>query len=246
MDDDELTPDQAERVRRLLAEARHTEPMPDDVAARLDRVIAGLADDPDARTEGADVPAAPVVRLDERRRRAGRLLLAAAAVVVGGVAVGQLVGDGGAQDEASSPAAESADEQGLPAPDRDSAGSGQGFDEGDEELPGAVSGTRRSISGQPPVVLRSARFAGDARAYAPGAAARDTGREAELAQSGDALSSAATCPAGAWGGGRYVRVVVGKEAGWLVYRAPRGDTQVVDLFLCGTDAPERSATLPLD
>ena len=44
-------------------------------------------------------------------------------------------------------------------------------DEGDEELPGAVSGTRRSISRQPPVLLRSARFAGDARAYAPGAAA---------------------------------------------------------------------------
>ena len=244
MDDDELTPDQAERVRRLLAEARHTEPMPDDVAARLDRVIAGLADDPEARPEGADVAAAPVVRLDERRRRAGRLLLAAAAVVVGGVAVGQLVGDGGAEDEASSPAAETADEQGLPAPDRDSAGSGQSFDEGDEELPGAVSGTRRSISRQPPVVLRSTRFAGDARAYAPGAAA--TGRDAELAQSGDAPSSAATCPAGAWGGGRYVRVVVDKEAGWLVYRAPRGDTQVVDLFLCGTDSPERSATLPLD
>ena len=47
--DDELTPAEAERVRRLLAEARHTEPMPDDVAARLDRVIAGLADDPESR-----------------------------------------------------------------------------------------------------------------------------------------------------------------------------------------------------
>jgi len=242
MDDDELTPDQAERVRRLLAEARHTEPMPDDVAARLDRVIAGLADDPEARPDGVDVAAAPVVRLDERRRRAGRLLLAAAAVVVGGVAVGQLVGDGGGGDEASSPAAETADGQGLPAPDRDPAASGQSFD---EELPGAVSGTRRSISRQPPVLLRSARFAGDARAYAPGAAA-GAGRDAELAQSGDALTGAATCPPGAWGGGRYVRVVLDREAGWLVYRAPRGDTQVVDLFLCGTDSPERSATLPLD
>ena len=59
MDDDELTPDQAERVRRLLAEARHTEPMPDDVAARLDRVIAGLADDPEARPRRSDVAAAP-------------------------------------------------------------------------------------------------------------------------------------------------------------------------------------------
>ena len=42
------------------------------------------------------------------------------------------------------------------------------------------------------------------------------------------------------------RVVLDGESGWLVYRPPRGDTQVVDLFLCGTDSPERSATLPLD
>ena len=189
--DDELTPAEAERVRRLLAEARHTEPMPDDVAARLDRVIAGLADDPESRATREEA-SAPVVRLDERRRRAGRLLLAAAAVVVGGVAVGQLVGDAGDEGEASSPAAETADDQGLPAPDRDSAGSGATFDGTDEEMPGAVSTTRRSISRQPPAVLRSPRFAGDARALAPGSAAQSKARRAagpvrRRAGRGDAL-----------------------------------------------------------
>lgn len=242
--DDELTPAEAERVRRLLAEARHTEPMPDDVAARLDRVIAGLAVDPESRATHDGAPA-PVVRLDERRRRAGRLLLAAAAVVVGGVAVGQLVGDTGDEGEASSPAAETADDQGLPAPDRDSAGSGATFDGTDEEMPGAVSTTRRSISRQPPAVVRSPRFAGDARALAPGSATRSKG-DALVTQSDDERAAATPCPPGAWGGGRYVRVVLDGESGWLVYRPPRGDTRVVDLFLCGTDSPERSATLPLD
>ena len=247
--DDELTTAEAERVRRLLAEARHTEPMPDDVAARLDRVIADLADDPESRptADGTTAPdGAPVVRLAERRRRGGLLLLAAAAVVVGGVAVGQLVGDTGGEDEASSSAGDTSAEQGLPAPDRDSGGRSELFDGTDEELPGAVSGTRRSISRQPPVLLRSSRFAGDAAAVAPGAAARK--RDGQLAQSdnSDELSAYTSCAAGAWGGGRYVRVVLDREAGWLVYRAPRGDTQVVDLFLCGSDSPERSATLSLD
>ena len=41
-----LTPAQEEEVRRLLAEARHTEPMPPDVVARLDRVLDDLADEP--------------------------------------------------------------------------------------------------------------------------------------------------------------------------------------------------------
>jgi len=32
--------------------------------------------------------------------------------------------------------------------------------------------------------------------------------------------------------------------GALVFRRPRGDTQVVDLYLCGRDEPTRSITLP--
>ena len=44
MSDPELTPTE-EQVRRLLADARHTEPMPDDVAARLDGVLADLPDE---------------------------------------------------------------------------------------------------------------------------------------------------------------------------------------------------------
>ena len=60
----ELTPEQESAVRRLLAEARHDEPIPADVAARLDRVLAGLT-----RDEPGAPGVAPVIDLAARRRR---------------------------------------------------------------------------------------------------------------------------------------------------------------------------------
>ena len=64
---DGLTPEQ-EEVRRLLADARHAGPMPDDVVDRLDQVLAGLATDPDEDPDDRDAtPAAPVVSLASRR-----------------------------------------------------------------------------------------------------------------------------------------------------------------------------------
>src|SRR5215218_10271549 len=71
------------RIRALLADARHTEPMPADVAARLDRVLEELAQD--------RAPIAPVIDLARRRRTAAKLLVAAAAVVVAGVGAGQVL-----------------------------------------------------------------------------------------------------------------------------------------------------------
>ena len=81
-------------VRRLLADARHTEPMPADVAARMDDVLADLrqgssvtAEVPDA--EPSPAPPHPVVvsLAAQRRRRVAGMLVAAAAVVVGAVVV---------------------------------------------------------------------------------------------------------------------------------------------------------------
>ena len=48
------SPEQEDRMRRLLADARHDEPVPDDVVARLDRVLADLR----AEAAGTDTPAA--------------------------------------------------------------------------------------------------------------------------------------------------------------------------------------------
>jgi hypothetical protein len=83
------TPDE-ERVRRLLADARADEPVPADVAARLDAVLADLAAAPG---EGADRPDRGD-RPNELARRRGRRrwltgLTAAAALVVAGVVVQQ-------------------------------------------------------------------------------------------------------------------------------------------------------------
>ena len=55
-----LDPAEDERIRRLLADARHTEPMPEAVVARLDRVLAGLL-----RRPHRDAPS-------DRRPRRGR------------------------------------------------------------------------------------------------------------------------------------------------------------------------------
>src|SRR5690349_18717222 len=91
-----------DQVRRLLAEARHDEPIPDDVAARLDEVLAGLPDD--------RLVDRPVVDLAARQRRKNvrTWVLAAAAVVVVGIGINQVdwsgVGSAG-NDSADSGAA---------------------------------------------------------------------------------------------------------------------------------------------
>lgn len=78
-------PEQA-HVARLLAAAGGPVEVPDDVASRLDAVLADLV------AERADNPA-PVTELASRRRRWPRLLVAAAAVAVLGLGAGELLGD---------------------------------------------------------------------------------------------------------------------------------------------------------
>ncbi|QBR92907.1 hypothetical protein [Nocardioides euryhalodurans] len=226
--EDELTPAQAERVRRLLADARHTDPVPDEVAARLDRVLAGLGEE----SPREDV----VLQLADRRRKGGRLLLAAAAVVVAGVGIAQVVDTGGS-DEASTAGDAGADES-LTAPDRASGGEEREEPAAGQAGPGAVAQSQRSVSGQEPQRIRPEQFVRDAQRARAGAR---SSYSAEVR--GDAQLDALGCEPGAWGGGRYVAITYDGNGGWLVFRAPRGDTQVVDLFLCDEDDAERSATL---
>ena len=92
----ELTPEQESEVRRLLAEARHDEPIPTEVADRLDTVLADLT-----RDEPGSPGVAPVIDLAARRRRrnAAAVLAGAAAVIVAGFAIGQVIDVG--SDDAS-------------------------------------------------------------------------------------------------------------------------------------------------
>jgi len=135
---DELTPDQTVAVRRLLAEARHDEPMPADLAARLDGVLADLVTERDGAEEPAPLPA-NVVPL--RRRRWPQVLVAAAAVTVLGYATTTVLDNGSGDADRSTggdaPAAVEADGQ-------DNAPEESGGDAGAEsQVPSPTKGALR-------------------------------------------------------------------------------------------------------
>lgn len=233
MTDEQYSAEQ-EQVRRLLAEARHDQPMPDDVAARLDRVITDLADEPRR--------SATVVRLADRRRRAARMLVAAAAVVAVGVGGAQFLQSMGGASESASTAGGAADEPmaAEEAAPQDSAG-------GESEL--TAEPTR-------PFELRSQRFSRDAAALQAITGDLDADGESSESPRGGAMSYAddsslrraakqAVCEPGDWGRGGFFAVVYDGTPGWMVLRPPAGDTQVADLFLCGSEQAVRSVTLPV-
>jgi hypothetical protein len=230
--DPELTPDE-EQVRRLLADARHDEPLPADVADRLDRVLGEL------REEGRRTPAPVDLAARRRRRLARNLLVAAAAVVVVGVGIRavdlEVDGDAGGAGDASS-AMES-------APDADEGGD--------------VAGDRALIIG-PTVVLSSDDLERQVRRLsradglrtqsgtAPSAPTNGyLGEEEPLEQDSSASGARSWCADPGWGAGGRIAVRYDGERGVLVLRAPVGDTRDVDLFLCGETVPTRSLTVPV-
>jgi hypothetical protein len=112
----DLTPAQTDAVRRALAAARHDEPIPAEVAARLDATLADLVAEQSMPTVAAAM-VAPVIPL--RRRRLPVLLAAAAAVVAAAVVTPQFL-DRSAQhssqvtaDQADSSTAEGAGNKAL-------------------------------------------------------------------------------------------------------------------------------------
>ena len=122
MTDDDLTDAQTEAVRRLLADVRETGPMPTEVAARLDAVVADLAgttatdhaaasDAPAAGASTDDSPAsgAPATVIPLHRRRWTRVVLAAAAVTAIGLGGTQLLVRSAQDDMQADSASEVAD-----------------------------------------------------------------------------------------------------------------------------------------
>lgn len=232
MTDDDLTPEQQE-VRRLLVDARHVDPMPESVVARLDSVLAGLADEP--------VRVAPVTELATRRRRATSLLVAAAAVIAIGVGVGQVVGTGApSSDEMSASTRDDAgadQDPGATAADPESAESSKDG-AGDAAAPSESQAEERG----PRTFAELSR-----EAYSVDVSAlRELTNAADpvdgLTSSYDAAGE--TCLSDAWGAGEFVPVRYDGIPAVLVFRRAIGDTQVADLFLCGDTEPRRSVTLP--
>jgi hypothetical protein len=216
-------------VRRLLAEARHTEPMPVDVATRMEAALAGLS------TERA--PREHVVTIaPHRRRRVGALLVAAAAVVVGAVTLGPHLPSSPSSSERSASGGSAASENNLDAGSAPASSPAAGSSVAPHSTP--ASGRAQVHAGR--VVVHDRRFASDAlgaRALLERSSTQSSGSTQDtetdlLRDCADVPRTSETLPA------TYQRAPAA-----LVFRAPEGSTQVVDLYVCGNPDPIRSTTL---
>lgn len=234
MPEPELSP-QEEQVRRLLAEARHDEPMPDDVADRLDRVLADLRS-PGSPPGAADLAAA------RRRRTRGVLVLAAAAAVVVGVGISRVDLSGSSDDSASGG---SADAGASRAEDRAEVPQDASGDLSAQSLDrlldaGAAAGPPRFRSGSSfdRQIQRYAERQRLSKDLADGLGAPN------LVEGYSAAVDVCTDPA--WGKGVRVPARYDHERAVLVVRPVREGERVVDLYLCGGDEPVRSTTVRVD
>ncbi len=225
-----LSPADDERIRRLLAEARHTDPMPDAVVGRLDRVLAELSAD---RAERTARDLAPVVELAARRRRtAANLLVAAAAVVAVGFGVTQVLpnlGGSGADSPSMATAEDNADAGGAAGGD----GSARSEQESAPEAPGMTNGDAAKSTFR----IGPDTFGQDVRRVR---------NQVELDEDTPSLFEypASDCLAAAVDpGSKVVAATYDAAPAALVLRPPSGDVQVVDLYLCGDVEPRRSITL---
>ena len=215
-------------VRRLLADARHIEPMPDDVVSRMNDALAGLAEPPASQPIERD----GVILIDaRRRRRVAGLLVAAAAIVVGGVVIAQHVQHGapssaGSQADAASGASEST--QGLVPQSND--GSEHSTNGGDTAK---AAHSLRMRDGR--VVIRPRRFSADAL----------RSRDLLTAATADqfALKAVRGCP-DVPADADLVAAEYQRAPAALVFRRAQGGSQVVDLYVCGSPRPVRSTTQP--
>lgn len=240
----EATPQQQEAVRRLLAGARHDEPVPADVVARLDGVLAQLAaEGPRAIDPAPPAPhEAEVVDLAaRRRRRVTGLLGAAAAVVVLGVGISQVVDTtSGGDAESSSDSAKSSvageqadDDAGASAEDAPAPSAPLASEptSGMPVKPGKVPAISKKTFGQAVLTLRGA-------AVVPSTDSDRVG--------GDELTTVPmfVCPPAAFGEGRLLAVRYEGAPAVLAYRSATGETQSVELLQCGTAEVLRSKVIP--
>ena len=227
-------------VRRLLADARHTEPMPADVAARMDDLLDDLAQGTPVGTDApvptpTPAPIHPVVAslAAQRRRRAAGMLVAAAAIVVGGVVVAQHLPAPGGSSSASSAENRAGSSVG------DTAGGTASKPVRPEANPGILAGGRVTVQ-DGRVVVRPEHFTSDAVA-----ARRLLERARSTASSYQLLDQPDPACVVPRAHGTRVKATYERAPAVLVFHRPVSSTQVVDLFVCGARRPVRSATLPL-
>jgi hypothetical protein len=240
----EPTTEQEAEVRRLLAAARATEPVPPEVAARLDRVLEGL----DEERGGLPVSRGSVVAPAWRRRRATALLAAAAAVVAIGVGIGRIDGiQGGSDDSGGAGAADDGVASAERAPAEDEAARRPDPAAKDNESSDYFASTQPD-SKTPVGRVREASFTADANQLRRAIPADVEGGFVRLATDqlprGYVLTGRPfDCSPAGWGPGVLVPVFFEGMPAVLAYRPAIGESQIVELLQCGTGEARRSTTL---
>lgn len=269
MTDHQPPPRDEAAVRRLLRRARHEEPLPPDVAARLEATLAGLAPSDVIRdAEGAGEGAGEgtghgadgrgvLSPAHRRRRRATALLVAAVSVVVVGIGLGQVLRPAGEDESAASTSvadglaretppdrAEGQPDGGLGEPVTPRTGDGAAQESGPE--------ARSDRRARPDGVRGAALLAllddpprvSEARFTRDVRAVRRQERGARATRASAGPDATFTCETGDWGPGLPVAVRYEQAPAVLVLRPATRDTQVADLVECGSAEVLRSVTLP--
>jgi hypothetical protein len=233
-----------EDVRRLLAAAAaDPPPIPDDVALRLDDVLAGLVAQR-ADSSVGEPTGSPVADLSERRaRRWPRLLVAAAAVSVVALGVGNVLegqgsletgdmptsGDAGSASDAdvqSRPDSQSEDARGAVPSERETA------PPQDEEA--TSEGDGRGSARLPRPTLRSASLAADAQRVA------DFRVAAGPSTQRGTLDTCVVPPTSQ--GDEMVAVRLDGEPATLVLRADEDGFRLADIYACDSAASPVAST----
>lgn len=227
---DALSAEQEESVSRLLADARATESIPEDVRLRLEEVVRGLAG---ADARGAAETRGAVVDLAARRRRRVRtLFVAAAAATAFGLALPQLQQVTGSDSASVSSTAEDATAGAMAEEDA-------GADRGSSAAGEPEAGQQDTTAPSAPPTLREDRFAEDARAV------RDrvylTGALSGLGELSPDCLAATDRTAAARRAAIAVRYA-GRDAALLLGK-PVDGTQRAILYVCGEAQPRRTTVL---
>ncbi|MBS4753180.1 hypothetical protein KG112_10230 [Nocardioides sp. zg-ZUI104] len=266
-DDPPLSPQAEDAVRRALAKAGGPEPMPGEVADRLDAVIASLAAERAAIPPISHAEGIGPVRLDaaaRRRRNRGRLLLAAAAVtVVGVVGVGVATESGTDDLTAADQISESGPARNEPldgdAPSESADGGDAGARKNDRSDEAASPESTDLGATVPPVApyVRPSRVATDGplREVRPDHLHEDLValQHVSLPDPSDADYSgtrlhapeAFMCAPAPLGRGFLVAVEYDGRPAIVAFREPVGSTQAAEVLACGTGDVLHSTTLPV-
>jgi hypothetical protein len=238
-----LSPEDDEHVRRLLADARESGPMPPEVAARLEDTIVGLAA---ARATDSLQPAPGQVPASEtvipirrsRRHRVAAVLAVAAAVAVVGLGVGTFFERNEPAQNATS--ADSPVDRGAGgvADRKDANAAPEDAEQAEAARP---SEGQTLVTDQPARRVRSRHLARDLvsvqQAVLPHPATASYDRTNLTAPADFACASAD------WGPGVLVAVRYDGNPAVVAFREPVGRSQVAEVLQCGTAEVLRSTTL---